>query len=297
LVRVLEEIPGLFRAEYKWHHYRWKRKYIDSQVISQLQLAAWIPTQEGTLEKPGEITTDQLLEEFLGAPELIEGLGIVEGAGQTEEERNREHATELGVSLEDIEFLKNHRDEVEQLKAALAARKERPTFPTRPVANPERRQDRLGEKLFDTPDKEYEKRERSVQVPTEITDEVIKTWLRNQYTNDDDQMVCQICKMEHFRKRNGEHHFEKKEVLTSKFLPKKLVAQYLALCPLCAAKYDEFIKTDDDVMAGLKVAIVSVEDCEIPISLGEEKTSIRFVETHYQDLKTIIWESFNDKNN
>jgi hypothetical protein len=288
LVRVLEEIPGLFRAEYKWHHYRWKSRYIDSKVISLLRLSAWIPTQEGTLEKPGEITTDQLLEEFLGATELIESLGIVEGADQSEDERKREHATELGVSLEDIEFLKNHRDEVEQLKAALASRKERPTFPTRPVANPERRQERLGEQLSDAPDKEYEKKERSVQVPTEITDEVIKTWLRNQYMNDDDQMVCQICKMEHFRKRNGEHHFEKKEVLTSKFLPKKLVAQYLALCPLCAAKYDEFVKTDDDVMAELREEIVSAKECEIPISLGDERTSIRFVETHYHDLKAII---------
>jgi len=156
------------------------------------------------------------------------------------------------------------------------------------VANSERRQERIGEQLSDAPDKEYEKRARSVSVPTEITDEVIKTWLRNQYTNDENQMVCQICKMEHFRKRNGEHHFEKKEVLTSNFLPKKLVAQYLALCPLCAAKYDEFVKTDDAVMAELREEIISAEDCEIPISLGDEKTSIRFVETHYHDLKTII---------
>jgi len=42
----------------------------------------------------------------LGATELTESLGIVEGADQSEDERKREHATELGVSLEDIEFLK-----------------------------------------------------------------------------------------------------------------------------------------------------------------------------------------------
>jgi hypothetical protein len=41
-------------------------------------------------------------------------------------------------------------------------------------------------------------------------------------------------------------------------------------------------------MAELKDAIVSADDCEIPISLGDEKTSIRFVETHYHDLKEII---------
>ena len=74
------------------------------------------------------------------------------------------------------------------------------------------------------------------------------------------------------------------------YLPKEHDAQYLALCPLCAAKYDEFIKTDDDLMAELKEAIVSTEDCEIPISLGDEKTSIRFVESHFQDIKSILGE-------
>ena len=41
-------------------------------------------------------------------------------------------------------------------------------------------------------------------------------------------------------------------------------------------------------MAELKQAIVSAEDCEIPIKLGQEETSIWFVETHFLDLKTII---------
>lgn len=99
-----------------------------------------------------------------------------------------------------------------------------------------------------------------------------------------------------FRKRGGEYYFEKKEVLASKYLPKENEAQDLALCPLCAAKYEEFVKTDNKLMAELKRAIVSAEDYGIPISLGDQKTSIRFVETHYQDLRTICEESFNDKN-
>ena len=288
LVRVLNDIPGLFRAEYKWHHYRWKSRCIDSKVINQLRLSAWIPTQKGTLERPGEITKDQLFEEFLAATELIESLGIVEGADQSEDERKREHATELGVSLEDIEFLKNHRDEVEQLKVALAARKERPMFPTRTVNNPERRQESLIKQLSDAPDKTYEKVERSVRTSNGAIDPI--TWLRERYTNDETyQMVCQICKEEMpFRKRDGAHYFEKKEVLSGEYLPKEHEAQYLALCPLCAAKYEEFVKKDVNVMAKLKEAIINTEDCEIPISLGDEKTSIRFVETHYHDLKTII---------
>jgi hypothetical protein len=182
---------------------------------------------------------------------------------------------------------KEHPEEFKQWKERIISSKERPLFPTRPVANPERRQERLGKQLSAAPDKEYEKRERSVRTTNGAIDPI--TWLRNQYTNDADQMVCQICKEEMpFRKRDGAHYFEKKEVLSRKYLPKEHEAQYLALCPLCAAKYKEFVENDDDVMAELKEAIISAEDCEIPISLGEEKTSIRFVETHFHDLKAII---------
>jgi len=289
LRKYLDQDARFFKAKYEWFYYSQQSKYFSSMILVRLKNSKWVPTKDGSLEKPGEITTDHLLDEFLGATELIQSLGIVEGAGQSEDERKREHATELGVSLEDIEFLKNHRDEVQQLKAALAARKDRPTFPTRPVANPERRQERLGEQLTDAPNKEYEKRERSVRTTNGTIDPT--TWLRNQYTNDADQMVCQICKEEMpFRKRDGAHYFEKKEALSKKYLPKEHEAQYLALCPLCAAKYDEFVKTDDEVMAELREEIVSAEDCEIPISLGDEKTSIRFVGTHYHDLQNILEE-------
>lgn len=286
----LELDARFFKARYQWFYYSPQSKYVSSMILVRLKNSKWIPKKDGSLGKPGEITTDQLLDEFLGATELTESLGIVEGADQGEDERKREHATELGVSLEDIEFLKNHRDEVAQLKAALAARKERPTFPTRPMANREQRQERLGEQLADAPNKEYEKSERSVRATIGAIDPI--TWLRNQYTNEADQMVCQICKGEMpFRKRDGAHYFEKKEVLSKEYLPKEIEAQYLALCPLCAAKYNEFVKTDDEVMIGLKEAIVNAEDCEIPILLGDEKTSIRFVETHLHDLKVIMDEA------
>lgn len=287
-LRVYLELDArFFKARYQWFYYSSHSKYFRSMILVRLMDSKWVPTQDGLLVKPGEITTDRLPEEFLRATELIDSLGISRGAKQSLEERKREHATELGVSLEDIEFLKNHRAEVEQLKAALAARKERPSFPTRPVTNLERRQEHLGEQLSDTPDKEYEKHERSVRTTNGAIDPI--TWLRNQYTNEADQMVCQICKEEMpFRKRNGKHYFEKKEVLSRMYLPKEHEAQYLALCPLCAAKYEEFVKSDANAMAMLKEAIVNADDCEIPISLGDQEASIRFVETHYHDLRAII---------
>ncbi len=283
----LELEAHFFKATYKWFYSRPLSKYFSSMILVRLKNAKWIPTKDGSFEKPSDVSTDRLLEDFLSETELIRNLGIVESTEQSEEERKREHATELGVTLEDIEFLKNHRSEVERLKFELAARKERPTFPTRSVAYPERRHERISEQLTDARDKKYEKRERSVRTTNGVIDPT--AWLRNQYTNESDQMVCQICKEEMpFRKRNGAHYFEKKELLTKNFLPKEHEAQYLALCPLCAAKYEEFVKTDDEVMTELRKEIVGVGDYEISMSLGEEHATIRFVETHLHDLKVIL---------
>lgn len=287
LACVLQETPDLFFATYKWKYYRkWREQYTHSKAAKLLQETAWIQTKEGTFEKPGEITTDQIPDEFLEATELIDKLGIAEISIECEEE-NREYAKKLGVSLEDVEIIKKNPDQFEQWKAAMNTRKEKPEFPSRSLPNPERRQELLSEQLSNSPYKEYETRERSVRMTNIAIDPI--TWLRNQYTNEADQMVCQICKEEMpFRKRDGTHYFEKKEVLSRKFLPKENEAQYLALCPICAAKYEEFIRSDDNVMSKLKEAIVRAENYEVPISFGNEKTSIRFVEAHYHDLRAII---------
>ena len=91
-----------------------------------------------------------------------------------------------------------------------------------------------------------------------------------------------------FRKRNGEHYIEKKEVLSKNYLSKEHVAQHLALCPLCAAMYKEFIKEDETAMDKLKREISDADDCDIPIKLGDLETSIRFVEKHIRALRFII---------
>ncbi len=59
---------------------------------------------------------------------------------------------------------------------------------------------------------------------------------------------------------------------------------------LCAAIYNEFVKLDDGAMADLKSALMSTDDLEVPIHLGELDTSIRFVERHCHDVKTILEE-------
>lgn len=282
-----------------------------STLVHDLWKAKWVPHKNGDILKfvqPRDAIAENLPEgfeyqtgwEWLKALEFGKGVEEQREVQRREQERQSQEykskeqaAKKLGFdSPEEAEEMarlkKENPEEFRRFKES-AARKERPTFPTRPVANPKRRQERLGKQITDAPDKEYKKRERSGRTTNGAIDPT--TWLRNQYTNEADQMVCQICEEEMpFRKRDGKHYFEKKEVLSRKYLPKEHEAQYLALCPLCAAKYDEFVKTNDEVMAELRKEIVSAKVCKIPISLGDENTSIRFVDTHHHDLKDILEE-------
>ena len=78
------------------------------------------------------------------------------------------------------------------------------------------------------------------------------------------------------------------EALSRDYFAKEHEAQFLALCPLCAAMYNEFVKHDERAMESLKNALINSEDAEIPLQLGELNTSVRFVETHFLDIRTII---------
>jgi len=65
-------------------------------------------------------------------------------------------------------------------------------------------------------------------------------------------------------------------------------AKFSVMYPLCAAKYKEFVKQDEATIVGLKDAIINTDEYEVSLRLGELDTTIRFVEIHFQDIKTIL---------
>ena len=48
--------------------------------------------------------------------------------------------------------------------------------------------------------------------------------------------------------------------------------------------YKEFVKHDEEAMGSLKNVLINSEDPD----LGKLNISVRFVESHFQDIKTII---------
>jgi hypothetical protein len=295
--RMMKNVP----QKYLYAHYGWSASRCakaNSTLVHILRSTEWVPqqTNDGKIEfvQPCTASAAKLpVSEGFEYQEWWPWLKAVEFGKiidmQTEEyKRKYAEVKELGFnSLEEAETMAKMRNEDPEGYNTWKENFYRKTvqFPSRPVVNPERREERFSEHRENALDKRFEVRDRSVRITSGSIDRT--TWLRERYT-DDDQMVCQICKKEMpFRKRDKKHYFEAIAVLSSSHFPKELEAQYLALCPLCAAKYTEFVIRVPDVMAKLKQTIIDSETCEIPIFLDEE-TSIRFVETHYFDLKNII---------
>ncbi|MFV0420806.1 sacsin N-terminal ATP-binding-like domain-containing protein [Oleidesulfovibrio sp.] len=292
--------PKVAKARYRPNQ-QYGIRDADSQLVCHLKTCAWIPDSSGAFHKPQDMTRENLRTDFPYDDRngLLTAIGFGEHAQQRSEEyraKNRdaqkigfESADEAKKMVQLAQLLKNSGKSPDDLLRQLqpAPKQERPTFPRSSVVNPERRQERLEAELVNALKKKFEKRERSVRTTSSAIAPI--TQLRAQYTNEDDQMVCQICKEEMpFRKRNGMHYFEKKEMLSSEHFSEEHEAQYLALCPVCAAKYQEFVKSDANAMFKLKEAILNTNNSEFSIFLGNEQASITFVEKHLQDLKTIL---------
>lgn len=169
----------------------------------------------------------------------------------------------------------------------------KPEFPQKDSIDPNRRSQKIEEGMAEAQQKTYEQRPRSTRTTGSIED--VDKYLRSSYENEDELLICQICKdVMPFIKRNGEYYMEKVEVFTKEYLSKEHHSHYLALCPLCSAKYREFVKTDSNQMDNIRDSLMKKDWHEIPIHLDEEdeETTIKFVETHYTDLRdSMIGES------
>ncbi len=256
----------------------------------------WLPDANGNMHKPSEITLDALPDSFKKNEQLAQKLGMPISKARIIDIV----APEIGISSDVLNRIIDAPPEIiERIESLLQSTPESTfsassmpqaaSFPVNPVSNPERRQKQLLVDLENAPDQEYTKKVRSVRTTREAIDP--KTWLSIHYTNDDNQMVCQICQEEMpFKYRGGNYYFDAVEMLKDHFT-KEYEAQFLALCPECSPKYKIFIKQVPEVMDSLRQQLIDSDelgDFEIPLKLGDWNTSLRFVERHWFDMKTIL---------
>ena len=257
--------------------------YKEVEVVSDfgkiLKDNSWLPGPDGKFYQPKELKLSDLPDNFKRDRKLIKLLGMKSDTSEI-------LAKEVGIETDAIDFIKNYPAEFSKWKESVE-KKNKPEFPKRESSNPSIRKSKMTEQIKSAPNKEYQKREQSVRVSNKSIDP--KTALRNFYTNPDGQLICQICKNEMpFKGRDNQYYFESVEVFSKDSSSKEHNAQHLALCPLCAAKYKEFIKRDEDSLEKLRDSILISDELEVSLTLGEERASIRFVETHMSDLKSIL---------
>ena len=282
--------------------------HCDSSLVHKLRRATWVPqeTSDGStydFRKPCNAVAGLLPEGFFYQPGS-EWLKVIKfGRNEVDrgeaERREREQTTQdyqrrseaakyLGFpNAEVAQRLSQMWETDPEVMERVEAERRKPEFPERPSQDPERRGERIAQQHAESRQKEYEIRERSVRASRGEVHP--STWLREQYTNRHGQMICQICQEEMpFKKRDGEYYFEAVEALSKKYFPREHESQFVALCPLCAAMYEEFIKRQKSSMSELHEALTVSDGLEIPLELGERKTRLRFVETHMVDMRAVL---------
>ena len=307
--QILLANPSLDKAKLFWQamyslpeyclkaQFRWNRSNPlnegHSTLVHELKNSKWVPQKNGnsiSFLRPWDAVRDNLPGGFpydTGQKwlELIEfGKTVkqqrLENIHKAVEQNSwNQRAREFGFGTED------------EAKKAAAFFKEQGKTPEellKKLHTQKRRKELLIIDLDDAEEKSYEVLARSVKVTGNTIDP--RTALRAQYTTDENRMHCQMCsKSMPFKKRNSdEDYFEAVEALGKGYFFKEHEAQYLALCPECAAKYTEFVKRDRKARDAFYNALKNSDNPQIHLESNGETIRIWFEDKHWQDLKTVV---------
>ena len=293
--------PQVFVAKYRPNQQH-ATNQAPSTLAHTLKTTAWIPDQNGQFFKPGEITMERLHPDFIydnrsgwldhldfGKVDEFDEVGqIVAGA------LGVESPTELNEWVSMVNFFRKNKITAEQVKVQFGMTK-MPERPTAPIRDRKQTKQKTRKEYRGRPEKNYQATERKVRISKDLEER--KQFLKEQYTNAQGQMVCQLCHTEMPFKYRGEYYFEAVEALDPRYLPREFYKQYLALCPNCAARFKLFIKQEDRKLEDLKYAIEELilaehpddieDDLEITLQLDQEET-LYFTEHHLTVLKAIL---------
>jgi hypothetical protein len=182
-----------------------------------------------------------------------------------------------GKSLEDI------RELVSPSKSCL--------MPESHSANPQSREAKIKESYAVAPEQTSVMTTRSIKsYSAKLT---AAHYLKEEYTNEDGVMCCQMCQQElPFKKKDGTYYFETTQIF--KDMKKDVSQQYLALCPNCAAEYNEWVKCDPEKAEELRERIenrhIDNNERQVPIDfyIHQQAKTLYFTGKHYCDLSKVV---------
>jgi hypothetical protein len=265
----------------------------DSQLVHHLKTHAWISNKQGGFCYPKDISRDDLPDDFVynNSNGLLTAIGFGENAKRRTEEYQAKNSKAQESGFKSAEEMEKY---AELAKCGFSvdvflAQQKHIELPEESAPNPERRRKNALEQSNNASSKESILRERSIQLGITNIVADAKAYLREKYTNINKELVCQCCQKEMPFKVNDAYYFEAVQCI--KELKKHLNENRLALCPTCAAMYQYARETDDAEMRRLIAKSDVLSDSssiEIPITLAAKQYMLRFVETHWIDLKANV---------
>jgi hypothetical protein len=270
----------------------------DSKLAQSLKAYAWLPTNDGTFKMPSEIKTDELPEEYLFDDDLVAKLKIEKSIliNQAEKDARKKVLSELGTNDEEFETIKRNMTEIKQVLSNLKSKQKLKEFPNKPVINPDKNTDAILEEWDNAPLKVVKEKFVVGKVEPDKVD--TEQYLRGMYeTTPDSIMRCQICKEAMpFQRPDGKDYFEAVEI--SNHLKKEIRQFYLALCPICAAKFKIFVKMNQEHKMDLVNAIQSLNEDEVvsdnkepfetPLKTPKFEASVTFGRKHLFEIWNIL---------
>jgi hypothetical protein len=266
---------------------------VDSQLVHHLKNHAWIPNKQDEFCKPQDMSRDELRNDFPYDDRngLLSAIGFGENARRRSEEYQAKNkkAQQMGFKSAEQAAKWAELDKLGISPDELLAQQKHAEQPEESVPNPDRRRKGVLERGENAPSKESMIRERSIQPGIANVLAEAKAYLRAKYTNPHSVMVCQCRQNEMPFKVGDAYYFE--AVQCVKEVKNHHIENRLALCPTCAAMYQHARKTED---SELRQHIVenntpdNAPSVEISITLAEKEHQLRFVGTHWFDLKIIL---------
>ena len=247
--QAMYSLPGCcLRARFRWNQSNPLNEG-HSTLVHELKNSKWVPQKNGdsiSFVRPCDALrdylpggfpydTEQKWLEVIEFGKAVKQQKLENIYKEIEQNSRNQRAREFGFGTED------------EAKEAAAFFKEQGKTPgelLKKLHAQKRRKELLIIELNEAEDRGYETRARSIRSTRNTIDP--RATLRALYTTDENRMHCQMCSKEMpFKKRNSdEDYFESVEALGKGYFFKEHEAQYLALCPECAAEYTEYVKKD-----------------------------------------------------
>ncbi len=266
-------------------------KCAGSRLVHGLRSAKWVPQGDSEFVRPADALRVLLPKGFPFDPGYawLKAVQFGETAARKSAQAQQKDDAAKSLGFDDAAAAERARrfandlslEEQEKILTEIENRK-KSAIPDRPLANPERRAQRVHEQAMQAPDKQSEIRERSVSVGREDVKAQADTYLREHYRNADGEVTCQICKGPLPFKIDGIEYFEVVEFLPE--LTKRHPQNYLALCPNHSAMY-RLVNGSGETM---REAFQTLTDNELEVVLAEQDLTVYFSRTHIIDLNAVL---------